>query len=282
MSRFVKLITYLIVLSWFAACSLFENDDWPNQSEIDYLVGTEESSRLKKQLNYSSSEDETVNSDIEYIYENDRLTEKIYTDFNWNEPYILQKDTFIYENGKLTQMLHYFRRGTPTSPLHLSETTYYYYPNENSRVEVKYEDNGELDDSIVYIYEGALLIEDRYYTNNSYWGAKYEYNAEGKPVKKTDLAGENPVFYYYNKNGALEKSIAFEDGEERSVSTYEREILRNNQLIIRCYILHLHLNWEEPFLTSHKKFSDGRLVEFVNYHPTFPGSEWFCHRYEYY
>jgi hypothetical protein len=281
LSTLLKPISLLILLG-FSACSILENEELPNQAEIDYLVGTEESGRLKRQLNFSDSEDETVGSDIEYIYKNNRLTEKIYTDYNWNEAYILQKDTFIYENGKLIKMFHYFRSGTPISPMLLSKTTSYYYPNENTRIEVTYKANGSLDDSIVYVYEGALLIEDRFYSGNGSWGSKYQYNAKGKPVKKTDLASENPVVYYYDEKGALEKTILFEGEEERTIVNYEREARRNNELVIRCNLLHLNLNWDEPFLTSHKVFKEGKLIEFVQYHPTFKGSEWFCTRYEYY
>lgn len=281
MNEFLKSILYLIVLTSFCGCYIFENEDYINQSHVDYLVGVKESGRLKKELHFSSSKDETANSVIESFYKNNQLLKKLYTDNNLNEPFVLQKDTFIYENEKLSQMLHFFRTGATTSPLVISDIYYYYYPDENTHIEVKYEKNGELDDSTVYIYSGNFLVEERHYSNNRFWGDRYEYNSDGKVLKMIVLPDENPLINYFDENGVLEKAIYYEGEEERTIMTYERENKRN-QLIIYCYIKHLHLSETEPFLSSHRKFENGKLIESVKYHPTFPGSEWWCTRYEYF
>lgn len=281
MREIAKGFLLLFIFQSILGCSIFEHEDWNDHSQIDFLVGVEESGRLKRQLNYSSSEDETVNSDIEFIYENDRLIKKNYTDFNWNSPYILQKDTFFYKGDTLSKMVHYFRTGSPTSPLVVSKIYDYYYPDVNTIIEIIYHESGELKDSIVSVYSGELLVKESHFNHLGTWGSKYEYNSDGKLFKSTNLIGENPVINYFDENGVLEKTIGYKDEEERTIITYERENIRG-QLIIRCYIKHLHLNMIEPFLSSHKKFENGKFIEAVNYHPTFPGSEWWCHRYEYF
>lgn len=279
-SLYKTVLIFLISIS-VGACSLFDFENEDKQSDIDFLYGTEESGKLKRELHFSDSEDQTVESDIEYVYENGKLSEKIYTDHNWNTPFVLQKDEFIYENGQLHQMIHYFRRGSPTSPLIVSEIYNYSYPDANTKIEVIYEENGELDDSIVYVFEGALLIEERHLSDTVEWGKRFEYNQDGKLQKTIDLETGNVTENYFDENGVLEKSITFTGEEVRSVATYERR-RSGDELVIRCYIKHFNASQVEPFLSSHKKYVNRKLVEYVKSHPTFPGSEWFCTNYEYY
>lgn len=272
----------MIILLGNFSCSVFKDDDFADQSHIDYLFGVEESGRLKKELHFSGSNDETVNSDIEFVYKNDRLIKKIYNDYNWNEPFVLQKDTFVYVNGKLSEMLHYFRRGAVTSPLIISEIYKYSYPDDNSKIEVIREETGELDDSVKYIYSGNLVIEERHFNHQGEWGRKFEYNSMGKLYKSSDLDGTNLVINYFDENGVLESSASMDsDGVNvLMLISYEREI-EGNKLKIKKYLEDMRVNSVEPFLTSHKVFENEKLVEEVKYHPTFSGSQWYCNRYEY-
>jgi antitoxin component YwqK of YwqJK toxin-antitoxin module len=178
-------------------------------------------------------------------------------------------------------MIHYFRRGSTTSPLRVSEIYNYYYPDANTKIEVIYEEDGELDDSIVYVFEGSLLIEERHLSDTIEWGKRFEYNQDGKLQKTINLETGNVTENYFDESGMLEKSLIITGEEVHSVLTYEREI-NGNQLMIRCYVKNSRVNTVEPFLSSHKKFVNRKLVEYVRYHPTFPGSEWFCTKYEYY
>lgn len=281
MRNFIKVFLLLFVFQLILSCSIFESEDYVDQSHIDFLVGVEESGKLKKELHFSGSDDETVGSDIEFIYKNDRLIKKIYTDYNWNSPYVLQKDTFIYKADILSQMVHYFRTGSPTSPLVVSKIYDYYYPDTDTKIEVIHHETGELKDSVVYIYSGKLLVEKSHYNHLGTWGSKYEYNSEGKLYKSTNLEGENAIINYFDENGVLKSSAGYDGDRLRTMTTYERKT-NGNQLIIKKYIKGTDINSVEPFLTSHKKFENGKLIESVKYHPTFPGSEWWCTRYEYF
>ncbi|MBN1985120.1 MAG: hypothetical protein JW761_02390 [Prolixibacteraceae bacterium] len=264
-----------------AGCSLFEESDSPDVSQIDFLFGTEESGRLKKQLNFSGSDDETVNSDIEFIYEDNRLTEKVYHDYLGAQPYILQKDEFIYKNGRLSQMIHYFRTGTTTSPLAVSKIYSYTYPDANTKTEVIYNDEGERRDSVIYSYAGNLLTEEKHYNHLGTWGSKYEYNSKGKLVKITDLASDDKfTVHSFDKKGRLNKTEGVVNGEVKSTAWYEYEIIRNT-LVITMFSEDVYSRGERR-PSARKTYKNGKLVEYVLYHPTFPGAEWYCNRFEYY
>ncbi|MCY1721648.1 hypothetical protein OU798_14935 [Prolixibacteraceae bacterium Z1-6] len=274
-------IACVILIFCCVACSIFEDDESFDYSDIDYLFGVEESGRLKKELHYSGTEDETVNTDIEFIYINDKLIKKVYTDHRWNEPFILQKDTFLYADGKLIQMLHYFRRGEVSSPLIVSEIYTYSYPGENTMIEVVREETGELDDSVKYIYSGDLLIEERHNNHLGEWGSKYEYNADGKLYKSSDLDGRNLTINYFDENGLLKSSASIDnDGINVLIAiSYERET-KGDRLVLRKYIKDIRVNTVEPILRGQKTFENGKLVEQVIYHSSFISDQ--CYRYKYY
>ncbi len=281
MKDFIKIFTFILILQPILSCSIFENEEYPDQSHIDYLVGIEESGRLKKELHFSDSEDETVNSLIEFVYKNDRLIIKIYTDNNWNSPYVLQRDDFYYEEDRLTQMIHYFRKSTPTSPLVISDIHYYFYPNENEIVISKYNEEGERRDSVICIYENDLLISEKHFSSSlGEWEIVNTYNSDGKLRESIELPGQHLTKNYFDKDGLLYKSESLVEGEVKATSYYEREVT-SNQMVIKVYSENPYNNYERD-LTSYKKYENGKLIESVKYHPTFFGSEWWCHRYEYF
>lgn len=280
MKHISKFVLSILLFGTFA-CSIFENENYIDQSNIDYLDGVEESGRLRKELHFSGSEDETVNSDIEFIYENDKLIKKVYHDYNWNEPFVLQKDTLIYTFGKLTEMIHYFRRGAVTSPLIISEIYTYSYLDENTKIEVIRDETGELRDSIKYIYSGDLLIEERHTNHLGEWGSKFDYNSDGKLYKSSDLDGLNLGINYFDENGVLESSVIMDDDGVNVLLaiSYERET-KGNQLIIKRYIKDIRINTVNSLLSGQKYFEDGKLVEYCSYHSNFIAEV--SYRYEYY
>ena len=73
MKYFIKVILLFIIIYTISSCSIFEKDLEVDQSYIDIFHGVEESGRLKRELHFGSSDDASVNSDIEFYYEENRL-----------------------------------------------------------------------------------------------------------------------------------------------------------------------------------------------------------------
>ncbi|MGM0619447.1 MAG: hypothetical protein ACQETJ_00245 [Bacteroidota bacterium] len=69
MNEFYKAVLIFLISLSLGACSLFDFENEDKLSDIDFLYRTEEPGKLKKELPFSDSEDQTVESDIEYIYE---------------------------------------------------------------------------------------------------------------------------------------------------------------------------------------------------------------------
>lgn len=141
MRHFFKIFISILSLAILAGCSLadglFEEDvKWTDQSNIDFLVGVEESGRLKRESHFSSTNDFDVDSDISFIYDGTSLIEKVFKNYSWGDPVIMQRDTFIYKSDELTNRIHYLRIDSPENPLELSKTYQYYYPDENTKVKV--------------------------------------------------------------------------------------------------------------------------------------------------
>jgi len=265
---------FCLLLIFATACSLFDDESERANLNVDYLLGTDESGRIKRQLNFTDNEDETVNSDIVFEYEGDNLVRKTYNDYIGNSSYVLKREDFIYSGNVLTQMIQYFRN-TSDGPLKVSINYYYSYPEENTKIETIYLEDGELRDSVIYRYSGNFLVEERHFNHLGEWGRLFQYNNEGKLWKATDIEDDNETINYFDEKGLLERTVSFSDGEETGIVHYEQE-LNSKELIIYAWMD----GAEYP--TSHKVFRNGRLVEYVLYHPTFPGSQWYCNRFEYY
>ena len=283
MQKISELLFNLFLLVFVAGCSLvddyLDNEEWADQSDIDYLVGVKESGKLKKELHYLNTDDFETKSDIEFVYKNNKLTQKIFTDYNWDEPVVIQKDTFLYDDEKLCGRVHYSMKEIPTSPLVVAGTFNYYYPDENTKIRVEYKETGETDDSIVFVYSGKLLMEERHFNSAGFKGYSFEYNADGKLYKIIDLSGGFTTINYFDKNGVLDNTIIYRGEEIQSTITYERQV-KENQLVIKRYVK--HVNTTAPFLNSVKTFEKGILIECAEHRFSSSGAEWWCTRYEYF
>jgi hypothetical protein len=243
-------------------------------------VETEDSGKLKKEHHLSDNNDRIVNSAIEYFYKNNRLAKKDYIDNSWNYPYILQKDTFIYNAGKLSQMVHYFRTSA-TSPLKISKIHNYFYFDTDSTIEVIHFNSGELKDSILYVYSNGLLIEKRHHYHGRIWGKKYEYNSDNKLYKSADINKNNYVINYFDENGVLKSSGNFRNDVLMAAINYERQI-NGNQLTIKMYINNFSINTIGKVLSSYKVFENRKLIEYVVYRTNSEVTEKWYTGYEYF
>lgn len=283
MQKISKLLFSLFLLVFIAGCSLvddyFDDEEWADQSNIDYLVGVEESGKLKKELHFSDTDDYDTKSDIEFVYKNNKLAQKIFTDYNWDKPIVIQKDTFLYNNEKLCGRVHYLMETIPTSPLVLARTFRYYYPDENTKIKVEYSETGAIDDSIVFVYSGELLIEETHFKSSGSAHFLFEYNSDKKLSEIVDLTRNLTTINYFDENGVLTNTKVFLGDEVQSEFTYQR-IVKDNLLTIKRFVK--LSSRTDKFLNSVKTFENGILIELAEHHISLSGAEWWCTRYKYF
>lgn len=283
MQKISKLLFSFFLIAFIASCSLvddyLDNEEWADQSDIDYLVGVKESGKLKKELHFLNTDDYVTKSDIEFIYINNKLTQQIFTDYNWDNPVVIQKDTFLYDCEILCSKVHYLMEEIPTSPLVVAKTFNYYYPDENTKIKVEYSETEEIDDSIVFVYSGKLLVEETHFKNTGSAHFLFEYNSDNKLSKIVDLTRNLTTINYFDKNGVLENTKVFIGDEVQSEITYQR-IVKDNLLTIKRFIK--LSNRTDKFLSSVKIFESGILIELAEHHVSLSGAEWWCTRYEYF
>ncbi|MBN2772677.1 MAG: hypothetical protein JXR31_00415 [Prolixibacteraceae bacterium] len=274
-------VTVLFTLIILPSCELiFENEHF-DYSEYDALNSVEDSGKLKWEYWYGSSDDETIDTGIEFIYdENKNLVEKQYRHFYDNKPTSYDiKEFFIYnEVGKLTKMERHIAQGTDDTSFLLIRYSLYSYPEQGIKMETKFDDTGVLKDSIIFNYNGDLLISEKHYNQDGYWEMNYEYNNSGKLETIFDSFTNRSHKYIYDENELLVKIEDWADEEIKTILYYERE-QKNNVLIIRSH--RDQENEPQKNYLGQTKYVDGKLYELVHYHPGFPGSEWWCIRYVY-
>lgn len=274
-----------IILILFSSCSILDvEEDGRNiavHDQIDFLIGAEQSGLIKRETHFSNTDDVTVDSDIMFYYKNGEVVKKVHTNYNTDEPCILQKDSLIYNKGKLQKSLHFSGEGASTGDLTPFEVKKYYYPDINTKIKVRIADNGEIDDSVKFIYDGDLIIEERHFYKNRSWGSKYQYNNDGKISRSSNLKGDMYSVYSYDKDGILENIKEFDGNEQRINYTFEREF-RSNRLLIKCYSENVCFEDSEPTLNSIKIYENGKLIESVKHCTSTHGLEWWSTRYEYF
>ena len=283
MQKISKLLFSLFLFVFIAGCSLvddyLENEEWTDQSDIDYLVGVKESGKLKKELHFSNTDDYDTNSDIEFVYKSNKLAKQIFTDYNWDKPIVIQKDTFLYDKDKLCGRVHYSMEKVPTSPLTVARTFNYYYPNENTKIKVEYSETGAIGDSIVFVYSGELLVEETHYKSSNSNHFSFEYNSNQKLCKISDITRGLTTINYFDENGVLSNTKVFLGDEVQSDITYQR-MVNENILVIKRYVK--LSSRTDNFLSSVKTFDNGILIELAEHHISKSGAEWWCTRYEYF
>ena len=243
------------------------------------MVGVKESGKLKKELHFSDTDDYDTKSDIEFVYKNNKLSQQIFTDYNWDNPVVIQKDTFLYDNEKLCGRVHYLMETIPSSPLVIAKTFNYYYPNENTKIKVGYSEAGVINDSIVFVYSGELLVEETHFNSTGSAKFLFEYNSDNKLSKTVDLKRNLTTINYFDENGILTNTKVFLGDEVQSDITYLR-IVKDNLLTIKRFVKLNNIT--DKFLSSVKTFESGILIELAEHHVSLSGAEWWCTRYEYF
>lgn len=279
MQKRYEIVIVVISLIFTGACSILEIEDTGDNinSKIDFNYGIAESGKIRKELHFNNSDDYLVQSEFLYLYKNEKIVGKIFTDYNSLQPAVMQKDTFMYNGEKLLKQLQLVRE-TKTEGLRISKTYKFDYPNANISTKLVLNRSGGIEDSIVYVYEGDLVISETHITPKGRTGFNFEYNSSSKLAAVTDLNGNKVYENQYDANGLLSKTLNFQEGKLSSTITFER-ISKGERLSIKKYIQ--KADGTEKLLNSEKVFESGRLVELNEFATAQCGAIWWCTRYQY-
>jgi len=281
MQKRYEMLIVLSSLIFTGGCTLLESEEpvADNQSHIDYTFGTTESGKVRKEFHFVNSDDFVVQSDIEYLYKNEQIAGKIFTDYKASTPAVMQKDTFMYQGEKLARHLQFLRETTVDGRFKVLKEYNYNYPETNTRTKVIRNTAGIVEDSIVYMYTGTLVVCETHITGISRGGFNYEYNSNGKLTVMTNLNGVKLYENQYDENGLLTKTLVYGDGKLNTTITFER-ILKGARLTIKKFSQ--KEGCADKLLNSVKVFEAGKLIELNEYGTAPCGANWWCTRYQYF
>ena len=228
--------------------------------------------KVKTKYIYSSSTSAEPYSKTEYTY-----------DHNWNlikELNIDLPDThsfsYVYQydsHGRLINKKYKGKNGLnrsgQTEAVFSVIREYKYQYVDDLQIEMIYYE-GELRDSVVYKRFGELLLEVHHYDtrDGNAWFIFNEYDSEGYIIMKRETPNDIITEYEY-EDSRLVKTISYNRFGQIQNEVKYRYSISGNKLIME--------NGMEKVT-----YVNGNVTEHIRYHPTFPGSEWWCYRYEYY
>ncbi len=248
----------LFILSIFSSCGDSASDIAPK-------------AKLKTMYIYSSSAAAEPYSFTTYTYDkNWNLTKELISDYP-KPP--TSSCTYYYDSkDRLSNKKYNGKTGlnhsNQTEAVFSVIREYKYQYIDDLQIETIYRDD-ELNDSVVYkLYDDLILEEHHYSKTLSKWSIINEYDVDGNLVKKTELPGNLAIEFEY-VNSKLIKSTSYnEQGDKVTEVEYVYSKV-GNKLIRECGM-------------EKATYINGNIIEYIRYHPTFPGSEWWCHRYEYF
>jgi hypothetical protein len=268
-----------ILLMFFFSLLFFSCEKDPTTTGDEYnLQGT---GKIKTKYIYSSSSEIEPYATNAYTY-----------DKNWNIKKILISDypkpvfaSYTYEysdKGVLLNKKYNAIEGANYPDQTESDFSlireYKYSYLENKQIEKEYRNN-KLTDSVVYSFMNNLLISEYHYDldDGTDWNIIYEYDSNKNKIKETiNPDGIYTIYTYegsiikksteYDRNGSLLVTITF---------TYSKS---NDKVFVESH----YKGTYGDFLSEKTTYKDGNVIEYIKYHPTFQGEEWFCYRYDYY
>lgn len=268
-----------IALIFFFSLLFFSCEKDPTTTGDDYnLQGT---GKIKTKYIYSSSSEIEPYATNAYTY-----------DENWNIKKILISDypkpvfaSYTYEysdKGVLLNKKYNAIEGanyldqTESDFILIREYKYSY--QGNNKIELEYRRN-ELTDSVVYDYKNNLLVSENHYDlKDGYeWSIIYQYDSNNNLIKIT----ENPEGTYTINSYEGSRIIKSENYDKNGALTVENEFAYSKsegKVIVESH----YKGTYGDFLSEKTTYKDGNVIEYIKYHPTFQGEEWFCYRYDYY
>jgi hypothetical protein len=237
--------------------------------------------KLKTRYIYSSSTDDEPYSFATYCYNNkgELLKELI---SNYPEP-VYSSFTYEYSNnGKLLNKKYKAMEGlnspdqTESDFTLIYENRYEYVDDE--QIEKEYRNN-QLTDSAIYIFNNDLLIREDHYDikDNSSWSIIYSYDSDSNLTKRLSMPEGTYSVYEYT-GSKLQKVTQYDQSDSLLVENIYKYTSSKNKEIIE-------IHYKGPygdFISAKTTLKNGLIVEYIKYHPTFIGAEWYCERYEYY
>lgn len=247
----------------------------PNDPDDDYnLQGT---GKIKTKYIYSSSTKSEPYATNSYTY-----------DGNWNLKKILIADypkpiwaSYTYEysdQGVLLNMKYNGIEGAnypdQTESDFILIRDYRYAYRGNNKTELEYRKN-VLVDSVVYTYTNNLLVSKYYYDldGDLSYNRKYEYDSDNKLIKET-YGPEGTYIKYTNEGSRVVKVTEYDQKGSVMMENNYVYTKSDGKVIVELY--------NKDFLSEKTTYKDGNVVEYIKYHPTFQGEEWYCYKYTYY
>lgn len=239
-----------------------------------------EEAKPRKKSIFSSSDKPEPYAFINYEYDkNWNLIKE--SCFNYPKP-INRYYLFEYDKqNRLSEKKEYYRIGLNTTDqtekdLSLHKKYMYTYPSKDRKIEKIYVD-GIFDKKTEYQYNNNKLSKESHFDENEEfkWFIIYNYDSQGRLIKKTETSGQYTT-YEYNYDGLLNRFFHFDS---------DGKLLVTNIIIYKDSNRIKETHYEGPygtFISEKETYKNGLLIEYIKYHPTFPGAEWFCYRYEYF
>ncbi len=241
----------------------------------------EKNSKVKTKYIYANSSDKEPYSFTSYTYDDKwNLKKELISDYP--SP-IYASFTYEYsDDGYLISQKRWAKEGYNYPNQTESEFSLIWekkYENiDNKKIEREYHDN-VLTDSNIYIYYNDFLLEENHYDikNSDDWSISYEYDSKNNLIKRTSIPDGTYTVYYYN-DSKISKTLHYDNNDSLPVENIFIHTKSNNKDITEIHYNGPHGEYISDKITT----ENGNIVEYIKYHPTFQGAEWWCERYEYY
>ncbi len=270
-NRIIRFILLLLAFVELYSCS----EEWIGPT----LLG-----KMKAEYLYSSSEATEPYAVAQYFYDPSwNLVKKV---VRVKPDAVTFMERYFYDDGRLMQEDHYAvpqgasGRYIREENLALYDRYLYRYPAPEWKVEVHYDmEERVLVDSAIYEYKGNDLVCERHYEvrDGGSWSITYRYDREGNLIeKREEPTGFRTEYIYENGRKVRERQY-----DKQGTLIYENRVVHTTQKgyeIVEVY----RVGNEKNQIFSRKVYRGDLLVEFIRYHPTFPGAEWVVIRYAYY
>lgn len=244
-------------------------------------IGLKKNSKVKTRYIFSGSTDDKPYSFATYTYDNNwNLIKELISDYP--KPVFASESYEYSEDGRLISRQRRAIEGenhtdqTEADFTLIWEKKYEY--RGNRKIEKEYRNN-IVKDSSVYTYDNNLLTEEYHYNieNHTEWGTLYEYNPDNLLIKTTSYPEGYYTKYIY-QDSKIEKTLHFNNndsilGENLFVYTF-----RDSKEIRETH----NIGTNGEFISEKITSINGNVLEYIKYHPTFIGAEWWCEKYEYY